>query len=216
MYPVERYLCHLKKYVRNKARPEGSIAEGYVIEEALTFCSHYLRGVDSRLDKRGRNDDETFNDVRDCKLDIFKLNGRGIGKRETYRLSSILMKKAQWFILSNCSEVEPYLDEHLELLKKQHPVSSNFSQLQQSSFPSWFSSRIGTMYEQNSSVVDEELYALSRGTDDRVTSHDNFIDDTYVTNEVIDELPEDSSTGYSDDNNETNETVYVESDDEYE
>ena len=38
MYPVARYLGHLKKYVRNKARPEGSIVEGYVVEEALTFC----------------------------------------------------------------------------------------------------------------------------------------------------------------------------------
>nr|XP_025632903.1 uncharacterized protein LOC112727385 [Arachis hypogaea] len=37
MYPIERYLGHLKSYVRNKAKSEGSIAEGYVAEEALTF-----------------------------------------------------------------------------------------------------------------------------------------------------------------------------------
>ena len=30
MYPVERYLRTLKGYVRNKACPEGSIAEGYI------------------------------------------------------------------------------------------------------------------------------------------------------------------------------------------
>ncbi|KAF7126956.1 hypothetical protein RHSIM_Rhsim11G0004500 [Rhododendron simsii] len=28
MYPIERYLLTLKKYVRNKSHPEGSIAEG--------------------------------------------------------------------------------------------------------------------------------------------------------------------------------------------
>ncbi|XP_020973047.1 uncharacterized protein LOC110269510 [Arachis ipaensis] len=39
MYPIERYLCRLKSYVRNKSRPEGSIAEGYLAEECLTFCS---------------------------------------------------------------------------------------------------------------------------------------------------------------------------------
>ncbi|KAL5761833.1 hypothetical protein ACOSP7_018097 [Xanthoceras sorbifolium] len=33
----------LKGYVRNKARPEGSIAEGYLIDECLTFCSQYIR-----------------------------------------------------------------------------------------------------------------------------------------------------------------------------
>ncbi|GJR28613.1 hypothetical protein Tco_1104845, partial [Tanacetum coccineum] len=36
MYPFERYIKKLKGYVRNKAKPEGLIAEGYVAEEALT------------------------------------------------------------------------------------------------------------------------------------------------------------------------------------
>ncbi|XP_012840363.1 PREDICTED: uncharacterized protein LOC105960705 [Erythranthe guttata] len=31
MYPIERYLGTLKGYVRNKARPEGSIAEAYIV-----------------------------------------------------------------------------------------------------------------------------------------------------------------------------------------
>ena len=34
MYPIERYLCTLKGYVRNKAHPEGSIAEGYILKNA--------------------------------------------------------------------------------------------------------------------------------------------------------------------------------------
>ncbi|WMV33085.1 hypothetical protein MTR67_026470 [Solanum verrucosum] len=42
MYKIERFLCKLKRYVRNKARPEGSIAEGYIIDECLTFCSMFL------------------------------------------------------------------------------------------------------------------------------------------------------------------------------
>ncbi|GKG36439.1 DIE2/ALG10 family protein, partial [Tanacetum coccineum] len=33
MYPFERYMKKLKGYVRNKAKPEGSIMEGYVAEE---------------------------------------------------------------------------------------------------------------------------------------------------------------------------------------
>ncbi|GKF55663.1 hypothetical protein Tco_0166003, partial [Tanacetum coccineum] len=45
LYPFERYTKKLKGYVRNKAKPEGSIAEGYVYEEALTFSSHYFRDV---------------------------------------------------------------------------------------------------------------------------------------------------------------------------
>ncbi|GKD90585.1 RNA-directed DNA polymerase, eukaryota, partial [Tanacetum coccineum] len=35
MFPFERYMKKLKGYVRNKAKPEGSISEGYVVEEAF-------------------------------------------------------------------------------------------------------------------------------------------------------------------------------------
>ncbi|KAI0501991.1 hypothetical protein KFK09_016936 [Dendrobium nobile] len=42
MYPFERFFIVLKDYVANKAQPEGSIAEGYIAEEGITFCSKYL------------------------------------------------------------------------------------------------------------------------------------------------------------------------------
>ena len=81
MYPIERYLCRLKSYVRNKAYPEGSIAEGYLAEEALTFCSRYLHaGVETRLNREGRNYDH--NDL--CEpdaIDYFSNLGRPIGEK---------------------------------------------------------------------------------------------------------------------------------------
>nr|GEV65497.1 putative reverse transcriptase domain-containing protein [Tanacetum cinerariifolium] len=57
MYPFERYIKKLKGYVRNKAKPEGSIAEGYVAEEALTFSSHYFRDVTTKFNRLDRNVD---------------------------------------------------------------------------------------------------------------------------------------------------------------
>ncbi|CAM8928793.1 unnamed protein product [Rhodiola kirilowii] len=42
MYPFERYMKIIKGYVRNRNRPEGSIVEGYIVEEAIEFCSNYL------------------------------------------------------------------------------------------------------------------------------------------------------------------------------
>ena len=42
---VLRNLYTLKKYVRNKARPKGSIAKAYTVNEALIFCSMYLSGI---------------------------------------------------------------------------------------------------------------------------------------------------------------------------
>lgn len=44
MFPIERYLNKLKSYARNRSKPEGSIAEGYLAEECLIFCSRFLGG----------------------------------------------------------------------------------------------------------------------------------------------------------------------------
>ena len=57
MYPFERYIKKVKNYVRNKACPEGSIAEGYVADEALNFCSQYLQGVQTKFNHPKRNTD---------------------------------------------------------------------------------------------------------------------------------------------------------------
>ena len=42
MYPFERYFKNLKAHVRNLAKPEGSIAQGYETEEALGFITEYI------------------------------------------------------------------------------------------------------------------------------------------------------------------------------
>ncbi|GJT57079.1 hypothetical protein Tco_0992133 [Tanacetum coccineum] len=55
MYPFERFMKKLKNYVRNKAKQEGSIAEGYIAEEALTFSSHYFRDVTTKFNRPDRN-----------------------------------------------------------------------------------------------------------------------------------------------------------------
>ena len=42
-YPVERQLHVLKKYIRSRANPEGAIANAYMYDEALGFCTEYLK-----------------------------------------------------------------------------------------------------------------------------------------------------------------------------
>ena len=42
MFLFERYFAVLKKYIRNRARPEGSIAKGYVTEKVILFCVDYV------------------------------------------------------------------------------------------------------------------------------------------------------------------------------
>src|SRR5665811_1967205 len=38
MFPFERFMGVLKKYVHNRVRPEGSISKGYGTEEIIEFC----------------------------------------------------------------------------------------------------------------------------------------------------------------------------------
>ena len=42
MFPFERYMAVLKKYVRNHSRLEGCIAKGYGIEEIIEFCVDFI------------------------------------------------------------------------------------------------------------------------------------------------------------------------------
>ena len=46
MYPFERYMKVLKGYVKIRSRPEGYIAERYIVEEAVEFCTDYLSNVE--------------------------------------------------------------------------------------------------------------------------------------------------------------------------
>ena len=42
MYPIEQYMKTLKDYMRTYAHPEGNIAEGYHMNDALGFCIEYM------------------------------------------------------------------------------------------------------------------------------------------------------------------------------
>ena len=71
MYPVERYLRTLKGYVRNKAQPEGSIAEGYIAEECMTFCSRFLEDIDMKLNRLERHETSAVNESP-SRLSVFQ------------------------------------------------------------------------------------------------------------------------------------------------
>lgn len=101
---------HLKSYVRNKAQPEGSIAEGYLVEEVLTFCSQYLDGIETRINRPARVDD--YPDERDLShtSSIFPSVGRAVGVFSTFNLSTMEKTQARRYVLLNCPEVKPYIE----------------------------------------------------------------------------------------------------------
>ncbi|TYK01178.1 uncharacterized protein E5676_scaffold2044G00180 [Cucumis melo var. makuwa] len=57
MYSIEKSMCTLKHYVRNKACPKGSITKTYVMNESSTFCSRYISGIETQFSRDERNND---------------------------------------------------------------------------------------------------------------------------------------------------------------
>jgi hypothetical protein len=45
MFFVERFLKTLKGFVRQQAKPEGSMAEGYLVQEAMGRCHELIKGL---------------------------------------------------------------------------------------------------------------------------------------------------------------------------
>ncbi|KAD7478319.1 hypothetical protein E3N88_01455 [Mikania micrantha] len=148
MYPFERYMKKLKAYVRNKARPEGSIAEGYVADEALTFCSMYLEGMQTKFNRPDRNADAG---IPKRQLHVFSSQCRPISKKKIISLSEETRKSLEWFVLNNCDEIKDHKSE-FESEFPERDVKTEFS--------SWFRYKSNTSSCISSS---DELKALAHG-----------------------------------------------------
>jgi hypothetical protein len=105
MFLYERFLTVLKAYVQNCADPDGSIMEGYTIEEVVECCVNYVKdgkwiGLpiplhEGRLRGRGRMCQKTFVD-RDYSL----------------------VSEAHFSVLQQLMIAEFYIDEHLSELQR--------------------------------------------------------------------------------------------------
>ena len=97
MYPMERYLKILKGYVRNRARPEASIAEGYAIDETFGFCIDYMQlyTVTSR---------RIWDDKEDPTMNDEILEGVGRPKILTSKIHDWIHE----FVVNNVAPLEPW------------------------------------------------------------------------------------------------------------
>jgi hypothetical protein len=81
----------------------GSIAEGYVADECLTFCSRYL-GVFIRLDRPKCNS----NSLADMQTSyLHGTAGSILGKVEVVKLDVTSLNQAHRYVLRHCDEIEP-------------------------------------------------------------------------------------------------------------
>ena len=121
MYVIRLFYClfhrllgTLKGYVANRARPEGSITEAYVVKECLTFCSMYVGGIETVFNREERNVDVS---VHESGFEVFAQNVRPFGL--ITRVSIVSQKEremAHWFVLNNSLELDHYLEYVLNLV----------------------------------------------------------------------------------------------------
>lgn len=179
MFPIERNLGDLKDYVRNRSKPEGSIAEGYIVEECLSFCSMYLKDVETRRTRVGRNTFDGSDMLREG-FSVFDGQGRKLGKGpgESVYLVHDVLARVHRYILFNCPEAKPYLDKHLEnarkiarrrrITRKQAEIEAN------DSFPGWFQDQVEQ--EINDGVeLQEDLVALAKGPNQWALRYKSFV-----------------------------------------
>ncbi|XP_019156907.1 PREDICTED: uncharacterized protein LOC109153494 [Ipomoea nil] len=107
MYPFERYMGILKGYLRNRYRPEGSIIEGYGSEEAVEFCTDYLANVESIGNPKPIHEG--------------RLSGKGTIGFKHFVPPTNLRDKAHHLVLEHLTEVHPYLEQHMSMIRQQNP-----------------------------------------------------------------------------------------------
>jgi hypothetical protein len=108
MFPFERFMGFLKKYVHNRARPEGSISKGYGIEEFIEFCADFIPDLKPIGVPESRHEG--------------RLGGKGtLGKKTTYYMDEHSFTQAQYTVLHNSTLVALYIEEHKNIVRSQNP-----------------------------------------------------------------------------------------------
>ncbi|KAK5824570.1 hypothetical protein PVK06_019350 [Gossypium arboreum] len=168
---VFRFLSKLKSYCRNKRYPEGSITEGYLAEECMTFCSRYL-DVETRLNRPSRN--AGLNDLNLDKTYLFQSYGEPIGKVEIVELDDRSWIQAHKYVLFHHDALEQLRNEYKQILRSRprsrrlqhHEINRLFAE----SFHEWLSQ---TVWSGN--IVNDEVKWLSQGPNRVVKRYSGFI-----------------------------------------
>ena len=108
MFPFERFMGVLKKYVHNRARPEGSISKGYGTEEVIEFCVDFIPDLKSIGVPQSRHEG--------------RLRGKGtLGKKAIICEDVDSFTRAHYTVLHSSILVAPYIQQHKNDLRSKYP-----------------------------------------------------------------------------------------------
>ncbi|XP_074361097.1 uncharacterized protein LOC141701312 [Apium graveolens] len=144
MYPFERFLHGLKMKVRNKAHLEGSMAERYIKEECVHFCSLYFESkvetMHNRLHRYGAP--KMCNDPN--LLEVYTYPAKPIVRKGHRILTVDEDRLIKYYVLINTPEVAKYLGEFNKLVHRKYPEFDDAAKekFQKDRFTNWFERRV--------------------------------------------------------------------------
>jgi hypothetical protein len=147
MFPFERFMGVLKKYVHNRARPEGSISKGYGTEEVIEFCVDFIPGIKPIGLPESRHEG--------------RLSGKGtLGRKSIICRDGHSFTQAHYTVLHNSSLVAPYIQMHKNIVRSENPGmdDSFITKEHMENFGGWLHTHLN-----NDDTISDELYLLSRG-----------------------------------------------------
>ena len=148
----------LKKCVRNRARPEGSIASAYGTEEVIDFCVDFIDDLkpigvpESRYERR--------------------LSGKGTLRKKSHICTDDdSFKKAHYAVLQQSSLVDPYIEEHKKIVTSEFPEKSETWITCQhiDTFGSWLWRHLMHIMD-----IGEQLFLLSRGPSWNILTYQGY------------------------------------------
>ncbi|XP_075075406.1 uncharacterized protein LOC142162713 [Nicotiana tabacum] len=166
MYPIERYLGTLKSYVRNRECPKGSIAEAYIANECMAFCSQYLEGGDSRSYYSRKWSDEIEHETNK-EESLFPTVGESYGRVDVFELDDKTWLQAHRHVLFNCESevVENYKKEHIAEIKRAHRkrrlTQHQIDHVHFDTFHKWFKEQVKEL-EATSNILND-VKVLAQG-----------------------------------------------------
>src|SRR5215216_5683697 len=158
MFPFERFMGVLKKYVRNHARPEGSISLGHQTEDVIGFCVDFIPGLKKIGLPQSRYEERLTGNGT--------LGGDSIICRDGHSWS-----QAHYTVLQNSTLVTPYVDEHKNILRSKHPEQCDdwITCEHIRNFGSWLQTHL-----RGDNTVSDELYSLARGPSSTVLTYKGY------------------------------------------
>ncbi|XP_057809078.1 uncharacterized protein LOC131023551 [Salvia miltiorrhiza] len=152
-------------YVRNRHRPEGCIAESYIVEEAVEYCSEYLAntytiGIPSS----------------NLKDNLTESSSRATVKV----ISDEEWEQAHRYVLTNDADIDPYIEAHMAHLTTMFPKKAKIKKWLQEEhnrlFITWMREQVAN------TAIDSRLRFLSFGPSKRVTQYASYTIDGFVFN----------------------------------